>query len=100
MRTALRQAAGHTFDGSVIDDVLTGSIRTERLGEKHRQGLGWGEEPFPMRRHERLDLAQQLRACQQVGEGLRIAAMDMMANAALLLRTRALLRIHPGSFLR
>ncbi len=42
MCTATRKASGHAFDGGVIHDILTGLIRAERLGKKHRQRLGWG----------------------------------------------------------
>src|SRR5450759_3705055 len=96
MRTTQRQTCGQPPDRRVVHRLLARTIGTERLRQKHREGLGRWKQPFPMSRQQRLDLVQQFRPRQQIEERIRIAIASMLANTSLLPHTRTGIRMHLG----
>ena len=84
MRTARRESYGQALDRRLVNRLLTGSIRAQRLGQKHRQRLGRREQPFAMRQQHRLDFVEQFRPRQQIEKAIGIAVTDLGANLSLL----------------
>lgn len=80
----------------VIDYLLTGAIRIERLRHEERQRVGRRIEPLPVRGQMLLDAVKQRGTGQQVEKIVGVKVASMMAYPALLMRRGFMGKVHIG----